>query len=102
MVGATLVHGDAEFGEELADPAVDVVDDAAHGVGVLAFRVVNGPVFVALAREGRARLATSHRDDHVGGFDHIRVELGRLLGGGRQAPVGEHVGDDGVDRVLRL
>ncbi len=36
-----------------------------------------------------ARLATAHRDDDVGGFDHIRVELGRLLGGGRQAPVGE-------------
>ena len=44
MVGALLVHGDAELGEELADPAVDVVDDVAHGVDVLACGVVDGPV----------------------------------------------------------
>jgi hypothetical protein len=27
--GASLVDGEAELGEELADPVVDVVDDAA-------------------------------------------------------------------------
>jgi hypothetical protein len=83
---ASLVDGDVELGEELADPVVDVVDDAAHGVDVLAWGVVDGPV-LALAREGGAGLAAAHRDDDVGGFHHVGVKLGRLLGIRRQAPV---------------
>jgi hypothetical protein len=46
--------------KQLADPPVDVVDDSADSFGILASGVVDGPVFVPLAWEGRARLATAH------------------------------------------
>src|SRR3954454_12381735 len=67
-----LVHVDAVrllVGEELADerphPPVDLVPDPAHRRDVLARRVVELPVLVALARVDRAGIAATHRDHNV-------------------------------------
>jgi hypothetical protein len=91
-----------EVGEQLAHPAVHVVDDAPNRVDVLTCRVLNRPVLIAFPGKDRARLATAHCDDHVSSPDDVVVKPGWLLGGRGQASVGEHLGHDGVDRVLRL
>src|SRR5579864_451613 len=53
---------DAEqLGRELPHAPVDVVADPAHRLEVLAGRVLELPVEVALAREDRAGVAATHR-----------------------------------------
>jgi hypothetical protein len=54
----------------------DLVADGPDDVDALAGRVVQGPVFVALARVV-GRLAATHGDDDVGGFTASVV---RILG----------------------
>jgi hypothetical protein len=77
-----------ELGQQRADPHVDVVDDAADLLDVLALRVGDGPVLVALAREDGAGLAAAHRHDDVAALDDVRREHRRPVVVGAQAALG--------------
>ena len=55
-----------ELGEKLLDALVDFVADLAHGLEILARRIVERPVLVALAGIDRAGVAAAHRDHDVG------------------------------------
>ena len=61
-----------EVGDQLLDPATDLVADRPHRVDVPARRVVEDPVLVALAREERALVAATHRDHDVGDVHRVR------------------------------
>src|SRR4029077_7313007 len=56
-----------QLGNQVLHPAVDLVADLPHRVEVLALRIVQLPVLVALAGVDRASISTAHRDHHVGG-----------------------------------
>src|SRR4029453_17461027 len=70
-----------EFSEELLNPAVDLVADAADDLDGLAGGVLELPVLIALARIDRAGIATAHGDDHIRGLDRgLGERLGELPG----------------------
>src|SRR5262245_58945781 len=56
-----------EVRDQPPDAGVDLVPDAADRLDVLAGGIVQRPVLVPLARVDRARVATAHRDHHIGG-----------------------------------
>src|SRR3954451_6015710 len=103
--------------DERADALGDLVADAAHCLQVLAGRILELPVLVALARIDRARVSAAHRDHGVcpahravGQWlrelvleidpdlshrrHHVRVELASRVAAGRahvNSPAGELV-----------
>src|SRR5918996_1221125 len=79
-----LVRRSVALGDELADQSlhalVELVADPPHRLEVLAGRVVELPVLVALARVDRAGVAAAHRDHDVGGPHHfVGQRLGEFL-----------------------
>src|SRR6476659_1249957 len=69
------------LGQQRPDTLEDLIADLAHGRQVLAGRVLELPVLVALARIDRAGVAAAHRDHHVrGAHGLVRQRLGELLG----------------------
>src|SRR3982074_3006447 len=105
---ADCVRGGAghQLSNQLSHAAIDLVADAAHGLDVLSGRVLEVPVLVSLARIDRTRVATAHRDHHVGPphrvggerfwklladvdadllhrLDHARIERARRLAASR-------------------
>ena len=80
---------------------VELVADPAHRLEVLAGRVVELPVLVALARVDRAGIAAAHRDHDVGGaHDLVGERLGELLAH-VDAELLHRVDDGRVDLVRR-
>src|ERR687898_2319421 len=66
--------------EQRLHALADLVAHPAHPVEVLLGRIVELPVFVALARVNRAGVAAPHRDHGVGGPHYFVGEwLGELL-----------------------
>src|SRR5690606_27817629 len=95
----------ASFAEELVEErlraSVDLVDDGPNVVDVLAGRVGEVPVEVALAGEDGACVTTAHGDDHVGGARRFVGERLRKLLGHVQPALREYLGDSGVDVLTR-
>src|SRR5687768_158450 len=85
--------------EKPLHPPRDVVADTAHGLDVLARRVLELPVLVALAGVDRARVTAAHRYDRVCGPYELIVEGLRelLLEVGSQ--LGHRFGHRRVDLV---
>src|SRR3546814_20188836 len=75
---SVIVRCGEDLGETVPRPPVDLVDDGAHLFDWLASGVREVPVAVALACDDRARVATTHGNDHVGAASG---HLGRGLGG---------------------
>src|SRR5688572_9017286 len=67
----SVFDGNVQLGEQLSDPALNVVADGTDVLDTPAGRIVKLPVEVALAGEERTCVAASHRDDDVGGPDHL-------------------------------
>jgi hypothetical protein len=59
--------GRDQLSEQLLDAGVDVVADAPHHLDGLAGRVLEFPVFIALAGVDRAGVPAAHGDDHISG-----------------------------------
>src|SRR5689334_17876087 len=68
-----------ELGEQRSDAFGDLVADAPHGLGILAGRVLEVPVLIALARIDRACIPAAHGDHDVGGLHALIGERLREL-----------------------
>ena len=85
-----------ELADECADSLVDLVSDAAHRLEILAGRVVELPVLVALPRVDRTGIAAAHRDHDVrGSHDLVRERL-RVLLAHVDAELGHGLDDCGI------
>src|SRR5918999_2988475 len=78
------VRGSRALREQLVDQRlyalVELVADPPDRLQVLAGRVVERPILVALSRVDGAGIAAAHRDHHVGGaHDLVGERLGELL-----------------------
>src|SRR5436190_23574513 len=70
----------SKVGQQRLNTLRDLVAYLAHGCQVLAGRVLELPILVALARIDRAGVAAAHRDHRVGGPDDVvRERLRELL-----------------------
>src|SRR4051794_19074270 len=91
--------GDRQFGDQLLDPAFDLVTDRANRVDALTGGVVEFPVEVALAGEAGADVAAADRDQHVGGFGCLVIEQAWRVRGDVDADFLHGPHRDGVDPV---
>ena len=66
LLRSLLVGARQQFRHETTDPLGDFIADPPHRLEVLARRVLQLPVLVALAGVDRARVAAAHRDHDVG------------------------------------
>ena len=94
-VGSAGLENEELAGQTL-DSLPDVVTDAPDSREILTGRVLELPVFVALAGKDGAGVAASHRDDHVGNQNQIVREDARGIV--RDVDTGLSHGCDG-DRV---
>src|SRR3954470_20825873 len=91
--------GDRQLGDQLLDPALDLVPDRANAVEVVAGRVVKIPVEVALAGEDRAHVAAAHGDQYIGGLGGVPVQFAGCVGGDVDADLAHGFDGDRVDLV---
>src|SRR6266536_6415817 len=78
-LGLSGAGWNADLVEQVADALLDLVSDQPHGGNVLAFGVVERPVFVSLAGEDGAGIPAAHGDHDVGRADDlIGPRLGEL------------------------
>src|SRR3954470_6682562 len=88
------LSGRGEVGDQRVDARGDLVAYFADGLQVLAGRVLELPVLVALARIDGAGVSAAHRDHDVGFADHAVVDLLGPLGGDVDSEL-VHGGDHG-------
>jgi hypothetical protein len=86
-------------GEQAGDTPADLVADRPYGFDTLPGRVVQLPVQVALAGEGRAGVTAAHGDHHVRVLHHFDGEDLRNLSGDVDTGLAHRLHNGRVDRA---
>jgi hypothetical protein len=81
------------------DPLANLVSDPSDGIQVLARRILQIPVLVALAGVDRADVAAAHRDHHVRLAHHALLEPLRPLGRDIDPGLLDRLDDCGVESI---
>lgn len=64
-------HFHAELGQQSTDPLLDFVPNRANGLEWLARGIGQWPFLVTAAGNNRAGITATHRDDDIGGAEHL-------------------------------